>query len=209
MAEEATIESKMRSMIRDWGRGRIFFLDDFACLDDPVSVRQFICGMVDEGFVVRMARGIYCYPRLTEGEYSSRILLPDAETVAYALAAKENVRIIPYGDQAALKLGLTTMVVSNRKYLTDGSPRVINLTATNKIYFNHTSEVKMFAFRNETMQLLSSAIRALGKEYFDNEEKKRTIRAILKDVPEDEFDRDITLPPAWVGKIISDIWNSR
>ena len=209
MAAETTIESKMRSMIRDWGRGRIFFLDDFACLDDPVSVRQFICGMVDEGFVVRLARGIYCYPMLTEGEYSSRMLLPNAETVAYALASKENVRIIPYGDQAALKLGITSMVVSNQKYLTDGSPRIINLTATNKIYFNHTSEVKMFAFRNETMQLLSSAIRALGKEYLDDEEKKRTIRAILKDVPEEEFNADITLPPAWVGKIISDIWNSR
>ena len=208
MTEETTIESKMRSMIIGWGRGRIFFLDDFACLDDPVSVRQFICGMVDDGFVVRLARGIYCYPRLTEGEYTARMLLPDAETVAYALAAKENVRIIPYGDQAAFKLGLTTIVVSNQKYLTDGSPRVINLTATNKIYFNHTSEVKMFAFRNETMQLLSSAIRALGKEYFDSEEKKRAIRTILKDVPEEEFNRDITLPPAWVGKIITDIWNN-
>lgn len=206
MTEEATIESMMRSMIRNWGRGRIFFLDDFACLEDSVSVRQFICGMVKDGFVVRMARGIYCYPRLTEGKYSSKMLLPDAETVAYALAAKENVRIIPYGDQAALKLGLTSMAVSNHRYLTDGSPRVINLTATNKIYFNHTSEVKMFAFRNETMQLLSSAIRALGKEYFESEEKKRAIRTILKDVPDEEFNKDITLPPAWVGKIITDIW---
>ena len=208
MTQESTIEYRMRSMIRDWGRGRIFFLDDFACLEDPVSVRQFICGMIDEGFVVRLARGIYCYPRLTGGEYSSRMLLPDAETVAYALAAKENVRIIPYGDQAAFKLGLTTMVVSNRKYLTDGSPRVINLSATRKIYFNHTSEVKMFAFKNETMQMLSSAIRALGAEFFDNETVIRKVRGILKDIPEKEYYTDITLPPAWVGKIIDDIWNS-
>ena len=195
-------------MIREWGRGRRFFLDDFSCLNDPVSVRQFICGMVDEGFVARLARGIYCYPRLSEGEYTSRMVLPSPETIAYALAAKENVRIIPYGDQAAVKLGLSSLVVSNQKYLTDGSPRVINLTATNKIYFNHTSEVKMFAFRNETMQLLSSAIRALGKEYFESEEKKRQVRSILKDVSEEEFSRDIILPPAWVGKIITDIWNN-
>lgn len=208
METEETIEFQMRSMIREWGRGRIFFLDDFAPLNDPVSVRQFICGMVDEGFVVRLARGIYCYPRLSEGEYSSRMLLPDVETIAYALAAKENVRIIPYGDQAAVKLGLSSLVVSNQKYLTDGSPRVINLSATNKIYFNHTSEVKMFAFRNEKMQLLSSAIRALGEEYFEDEWRKRRVREILKDIPEDEFNRDITLPPAWVGKIITDIWNN-
>ena len=78
MTVEETIESRMRSMIRGWGRGKIFFLDDFACLEDPVSVRQFICGMVDEGFVIRLARGIYCYPKISFEEYSSRMILPDA-----------------------------------------------------------------------------------------------------------------------------------
>ena len=208
MKEENTIESKMRSMIREWGRGRIFFLDDFASLEDPVSVRQFICGMVDEGFVIRLARGIYCYPRLSSDEYSNRMIKPDAETIAYALASKENVRIIPYGDQAAVKLGLSGLIVSNQKYLTDGSPRVIHLTATDKIYFNHTSEVKMFAFSNEKMQMLSSSIRVLGKEHFEDPEIRRKVRDILRDVPEKEYAEDITLPPAWVGKIIADIWNN-
>ena len=208
MTDGTTIESRMRTMIRDWGRGRIFFLEDFACLNDPVSVRQFICGMVDEGFVARLARGIYCYPRLSGGEYSSKMMLPDPETIAYALAARENVRIIPYGDRAAEKLGLGGLVVSVHKYITDGSPRVIHLTATDKIFFNHTSEVKMFAFRNEKMQMLSSAIRALGKEHFEGEEIKRRVRRILSDVPEDDYNKDTTLPPAWVGEIITDIWNS-
>ena len=208
MTEGETIESKMRSMILGWGRGRIFFLEDFSSLNDPVSVRQFICGFVKEGFVTRLARGIYCLPRVLADEYSSRYVLPDAETIAYALAARENVRIIPYGDQAACKLGLSGLVISNYKYLTDGSPRVINLTATKKIYFNHTSEVKMFAYRNEKMQMLSSAIRALGKESFEDEFQKRKVREILKDIPEEEYYKDINLPPAWVGKIIDDIWNS-
>lgn len=208
MKEEDTIESKMRSMIREWGRGRIFFLDDFAPLEDPVSVRQFICGMVDEGFVIRLARGIYCYPRLSDGEYSSRMIIPDAETIAYALAAKEIVRITPYGDLAAYKLGLTSMVVSVHKYLTDGSPRIINLSSSRKIYFNHTSEVKMFAYCNETMQMLSSSIRALGKEYLLDPEKKRKMRDILRGVPESDFAKDITLPPAWVGEILTELWNS-
>lgn len=208
MIEGETIESRMRSMIMGWGRGRIFFLDDFSILNDPVSVRQFICSMVDEGFVFRLARGIYYYPRIDVGEFKSTTMLPDMETIAQALAQKENARIIPYGDQAAYKLGLSSMIVSNQKYLTDGSPRIIHLSATRKIYFNHTSEVKMFAFCNETMQMLSSSIRALGAEYFSDPEKQRKIRAILKDVPEEEYQKDIVLPPAWVGKIINEIWNS-
>ena len=208
MTECETIESRMRSMILGWGRGRIFFLEDFSSLDDPVSVRQFICGFVKEGFVARLARGIYCLPRISADEYSSRYVLPDEETIAYALAARENVRIIPYGDQTAYKLGLSGLVVSHYRYLTDGSPRVINLSATRKIYFNHTSEVKMFAFRNEAMQMLSSAVRALGQEHFEDEEIKRKVRAILKEIPDEDFMKDITLPPAWVGKILTDIWNS-
>ena len=195
-------------MIREWERGKIFFLEDFSSLNDPVSVRQFICGLVDEGFVIRLARGIYCYPKLSSGEYSSRMIIPDEESIAYALAARENVRIIPYGDYAAQKLGLSGLVISCNKYLTDGSPRKINLSSTRKIYFNHTSEVKMFAFRNVTMQMLSASIRALGAEHFEDEGRKRRIREILKDIPEEDYNNDITLPPAWVGKIINDIWNS-
>lgn len=208
MEQAETIDYRMRSLIQGWGRGRIFFLEDFASLNDPVSVRQFICPLVEEGFIVRLARGIYCYPKLPEGGYSSRMVLPDEEAIAYALAARENVRIIPYGDLAAQRLGLCGMAVSFNKYLTDGSPRTINLSSARKIYFNHTSEVKMFAYRNEKMQMLSSAIRVLGKEYFDTEEMKRRVRAILKEIPEDEYMNDISLPPAWVSEMINNIWNN-
>lgn len=208
MKGEISIDSMMRSMIMEWGRGRIFFLEDFKELNDPLSVRQFICGMVEEGFVIRLARGIYCYPSLYGDEYRRRMAIPDPDTIAYAFAKRENVRIIPYGDQAAYKLGLSGMVISCQKYLTDGSPRVIHLAEGRKIYFNHTSEVKMFAFRNEKMQMLSSTLRALGKDYFDEPERRRKVRDILREIPEEEFLNDITIPPEWVGKIITDIWNN-
>ena len=156
--------------------------------------------------ILRLARGIYCYPKI-EGEYSMSATIPDPETIAYALAAKDRFRIIPYGDQAAYKLGLTGLRISDLKYLTDGSPRHINLAKGRKVYFNHTSEVRMFDYCNETMQLVASAIRALGEEMIDAE-RKRIIHEHLMTVPEKEFLKDITLPPAWVQKIILDIWNN-
>jgi hypothetical protein len=117
------------------------------------------------------------------------------------------VRIIPYGDQAAYKLGLSGLQLSNLKYLTDGPSRVINLSEGKKIFFNHTSEVKMFDFCNDTMQMVSSAIRVLTDECLDGE-KKRIIHKHLRSVPDNEFMKDITIPPAWVGEIILDIWNN-
>ena len=133
--------------------------------------------------------------------------MPTAESIAEALAAKERVRIIPYGDQAAYKLGLSGLQLSNLKYLTDGPSRVINLSEGKRIFFNHTSEVKMFDFCNDTMQMVSSAIRVLTGEGLDGE-KKRIIHKHLRSVPDNEFMKDITIPPAWVGEIMLDICNN-
>jgi hypothetical protein len=190
--------------IRKMERGSIFFIDDFIEIGSLGSVRLALMELKKQGLIVRPARGIYCYPRI-RGEYSG-IITPSPESIAEALAAKERVRIVPYGDNAACKLGLTGMQVSNLRYLTDGASRTINLASGKKIFFNHTSEVKIFDFCNETMQMISAAIRALTEESL-NPEKIRIIHKHLRTVPEDEFSKDISIPPAWVGKIILDIWN--
>lgn len=205
MEEKSTIDC-LRDTIRSWDRGKIFFIDDFATMESQWGVRFGLSKLAEEGMILRLARGIYCYPRI-EGEYSMRYVIPEPESIAYALASKDRFRIIPYGDQAAHKLGLTGLVVSDLKYLTDGAPRHIYLSKGRKIFFNHTSEVKQFDYGNETMQLVASAIRALGEDLIDAE-KKRIIHEHLRAVPEKEFLRDITLPPAWVQKIILEIWNN-
>ena len=190
--------------IRKMERGSMFFIDDFIEIGSLGSVRLALMELKKQGLIVRPARGIYCYPRI-HGEYSG-IITPSPESIAEALAAKERVRIVPYGDNAACKLGLTGMQVSNLRYLTDGASRTINLASGKKIFFNHTSEVKIFDFCNETMQMISAAIRVLTEESL-NPEKIRIIHKHLRTVPEDEFSKDISIPPAWVGKIILDIWN--
>lgn len=203
---EGTLK-QMREMLRTWERGRFVFTDDFASLESQGSVRIALCTMVKEGLLHRLARGIYYYPKVSGNiDYRTNYLLPSEETIAYAVAERERMRIIPYGDQAAKKLGITGMSISMLKYLTDGAPRVINLAKGRKIYFNHTSEVKMFDFCNETMQMISSAIRALGAEMIGEREKLILQEAIRK-VPEKDFEKDITIPPAWVQVIMLELWN--
>jgi hypothetical protein len=199
------VQKMVLEKIRQMDRGTIFFIDDFIELGSSGAVRIALMELKKQGIILRLARGIYCYPQI-RSEYSGYIT-PTPETIADTLAKKERVRIIPYGDNAAYKLGLTGLQVSNLKYLTDGASRVINLSSGKKIIFNHTSEVKIFDFCNETMQMVSAAIRALTEEYLDGE-KKRIIHQHLRAVPEEEFRKDITIPPAWVGKIILEIWNN-
>ena len=199
------IKTLVLEKIRKMPRGTIFFIDDFIELGSLGSVRLALMELKKEGLILRPARGIYCYPKI-QSEYSG-FITPTAESIAEALAAKERVRIIPYGDQSAYRLGLTGLQHSNLKYLTDGPSREINLTEGKKIFFNHTSEVKMFDFCNETMQMVSSAIRVLTEECLDGE-KKRKIHKHLRTVPDEEFMKDITIPPAWVGEIMLEIWNN-
>lgn len=197
----------MRGMLRSWERGRFVFTDDFASLESQGSVRIGLCQLVKDGVLHRIARGIYYYAGITgDINVKTSFVMPSEETIAYAVAERERIRIIPYGDQAARKLGITGMSISSLKYLTDGAPRVINLAKGRKIYFNHTSEVKMFDFCNETMQMISSAIRALGADMIGEREKQILQEAIRK-VPDKEFEKDITIPPAWVQAIMLEIWN--
>ena len=199
--------TQMRWMLRSWERGRFVFTDDFASLESQGSVRIGLCQLVKDGVLHRIARGIYYYAGITgDINVKTSFVMPSEETIAYAVAERERIRIIPYGDQAAKKLGITGMSISMLKYLTDGAPRVINLAKGRKIYFNHTSEVKMFDFCNETMQMISSAIRALGADMIGEREKKILQEAIRK-VPDKEFEKDITIPPAWVQAIMLEIWN--
>lgn len=195
----------LRSRIMQWERGRIIFIDDFADVPSQWGVRFGLSALAQEGFIMRLARGVYCYPRI-EGEYSMRTIAPEPEAIAFAVAARERVRIQPYGDLAAYELGLSTLRISELRYLTDGAPRRICLSGGRRILFFHTSEVKMFDYCNTTMQKLSSAIRTLGREAIDDE-RMRKMRSILSNVPQDEFRRDITLPPAWVQEILLDCWN--
>ena len=199
--------TQMRWMLRSWERGRFVFTDDFASLESQGSVRIGLCQIVKDGVLHRIARGIYYYAGITgDINVKTSFVMPSEETIAYAVAERERIRIIPYGDQAAKKLGITGMSISMLKYLTDGAPRVINLAKGRKIYFNHTSEVKMFDFCNETMQMISSAIRALGADMIGEREKQILQEAIRK-VPDKEFEKDITIPPAWVQAIMLEIWN--
>ncbi|MGM9742621.1 MAG: DUF6088 family protein [Candidatus Cryptobacteroides sp.] len=194
-------------MLRTWERGRFVFTDDFASLESHSSVRKGLCQLVREGILHRLARGIYYYAGVSgDINIKTSFVLPSEETIAYAVAERERIRIIPYGDQAAKKLGITGMSISTLKYLTDGAPRVINLAKGRKIYFNHTSEVKMFDFHNETMQMISSAIRALGDDMI-GEREKQILQEAIRRVPDKEFEKDITIPPAWVQAIMLEIWN--
>ena len=199
---EKTVENGIMAQLSERGRGRIFFAQEFYDLWPESTVRFSLSNLAREGSVVRLARGVFCYPRLSE--YGMKMLLPDTDDIARAIAEKTCVRIVPYGDQAAYLVGLTSVQMSATTYLTDGAPRRIHLSNSRTIEFRHTSEMRIFAFSNRKMQLLSNAVRALGRKNIGLQEKE-TLKWHLDSVPPKDFENDLPLCPEWVRELLLDL----
>ena len=129
-----------------------------------------------------------------------KMILPEADEIAQAIAKQTHVRIVPFGDQAAYLVGLTGVHFSSTTYITDGAPRKIHLTNGRTIEFRHTSEMRIFAFKSRRMQLISNAVRALGKGNVKLADRE-TIKWYLDSVGPQE----IQLCPGWVRDILLDL----
>ena len=199
---ETTVEQDILARLSKKGRGRIFFAQEFYDLWPDSTVRFSLSYLAKEGSIVRLARGVFCFPRLSE--FGMKMLLPDIEDIAKAVAKQTHVRIVPYGDQAAYLVGLTSVQLSSSTYLTDGAPRKIHLSNGRMIEFRHTSEMRIFAFKSRKMQLLSNAVRALGRKNIGLDEKE-ALKWHLDSIQPAEFEADLPLCPEWVRDILLDL----
>lgn len=194
-----TIEDKILARLKGGGRGRIFFPADFSSLGEPRSVLKALERMTNEEKIVRVAKGIYCYPK-NDRRLGSGVIYPTIDEIAQAVARRDQARIAPAGAQALNLLGLSEQVPMNAVYLTDGSARKLKLYGERGITFQHTAP-KNLAFSNELAMLITFAMREVGAENV-TEEMIATINALLQQEPKERIMKDLALMPEWIGKIV-------
>ena len=202
MNEQLQIEDSLLRKLSEKGRGRIFFAREFYDVWPDSTVRWALANMARDGKIARLARGVFCFPKLTE--HGMRMVLPEPDAIADAIADNTNVRIAPCGDRAAYMVGLTGLSISPTVYLTDGAPRRIFLSNGRRIEFRHTSEMRIFAFRSRKMQLISLAVRALGRDNI-REQDRETLKWHLDGISDGEFYADLPLCPEWVRDLLLDL----
>ena len=66
--------------------------------------------MYTDGMLVRLAHGIYYYPK-EDKEYGLGIIYPSVEDIAQAIAKRDKAKIVPMGAYALNRLGLSTQRV--------------------------------------------------------------------------------------------------
>lgn len=194
-----TIEDKIITSISKRGRGTIISPLDFAGYGDSKAVQKAFERLSANQTLLRVARGIYCYPKIDK-VLGLGVLYPTVEEIANAIARRDKAKIVPTGVYALNKLGMSTQLPMNIVYLTDGSSRNIKLDGERGIRFKHTAK-KNLAFQNNFAMLLTFALREIGEKNLTLEQLTR-VRELIKTVPLELIKKDFALIPAWIRKII-------
>lgn len=195
-----SIDDKILSNVRKRGMGTIFFAQDMAQYGQRQSVLKALERMAASGSIIRLARGIYCYPKIDK-ELGLGVLYPSLDDIAQAVAKRDRARIVPTGIYALNVLGLSTQVQMNAVYLTDGTARQLKIGNGKGILFKHTAP-KNLAFRSKLAMYITFALKELGQNGVTEEHKKR-IHELLKGEEKEKVYADVALIPDWIMNIIA------
>lgn len=196
-----SIDDKILSNIKKRGRGAIFFANDMVQYGQRQSVLKALERMAAAGTILRVARGIYCYPKIDK-ELGLGILYPSLDEIAQAVAKRDKARIAPTGVYALNVLGLSTQVQMNVVYLTDGTARRLKVGNGKGILFKHTAP-KNLAFKSKTAMYITSALKELGQSGVTQEHKAK-IKEILQEEEKENVLSDAALIPSWIMDIIKE-----
>ena len=163
------------------GRGRIFFAQEFYDLWPESTVRYSLSVLAEQGQIARLARGVFCYPRLSE--HGMKMMLPDTDEIAQAIAEKSCVRIVPYGEHAAYQ-DLYSWI---KEKDAQGAHLYINVTYQlhDTIPIDHIISVSREVHNHDTVQVVvSDGKNIMLKNYTEYDENGN----LLKEVRWDQMD---------------------
>ncbi|MFR9504408.1 MAG: DUF6088 family protein [Rikenellaceae bacterium] len=196
-----SVEHKIERHIIKRGRDKVYLVDDFLRYGSEGAVRLALMRLAKKEMVVRVANGIYAYPKI-DTQYGMGVILPSTDRIAQLIAKRDKARIAPTGANALHILGLSTQVPTNIVYLTDGTERKV------KVY-NHTikfilTSPKNLSYKSSMMQLVVAALKEIGNNNVSEEDVKK-IKTALNKVSKEIIEQDLTLAPVWIRKIIKEV----
>lgn len=191
-----SIEDKIVANIEALPQGELLLPVDFQELGSSEAVRLSLFRLEKEGFIVRVAQGIYVRPK--ESSLIGK-LTPPAEEVAEAIAKRDRIRTVPAGSYALNALGLSTQIPMNIVLLTDGSPREIKV-GKRKIKFKKTTPKNLMA-KGKISRLVIQALKEIGNGKVTAEEEQK-ILDLLREEDEKDLKHDIALAPVWIQKMM-------
>ena len=178
-------------------RGKVFFSSNFATYGTNVAVRHTFSRLCKSGLLIRLSAGIYLYPEIDK---EIGVIYPSIEKIAKEIAKQEKARVIPTGVYALNALGLSTQVPMRAVFLTDGTPRIINIEGEASIKFKKTAP-KYLSFKSKLVSLIVFALREIGENKTTIKQIER-MKELLQNEKQEIIINDLVLAPVWVKNTI-------
>jgi len=191
------VSNHVKKTIRKKRKGRLIFSDEFRQSGSSMAIRQALSRLCKDGFIIRLSSGIYLYPKF---DIHIGTVYPSIETIAAAIAKQEKARVIPTGAYALNALGLSTQVPMRVVFLTDGTPRMINIEGKPSIRFQKTIP-KYLDLKGKITTLVIFALKEIGKENVTDFHMQKISEA-LKNENRENILYDAKLAPEWISEII-------
>ena len=189
--------NQIKNAILKSRKGKIIFSSNFSEYGTAVAIRHAFSRLCKEGLLIRLSAGIYLYPEIDK---EIGVIYPSIEKIAKEIAKQEKARIIPTGVYALNALGLSTQIPMRVVFLTDGTPRMINIEGEASIKFKKTAP-KYLSFKSKLMSLVVFALREIGENKATSEQLEK-IKKLLQNEEKETITNDLTLAPAWVKNTI-------
>lgn len=188
------IINKIQDSISRRKQGSIVYVDSFQ--GDEEYIGKILQRMTQEGKLVRLSRGIYLKPKMTR----FGILYPPVDEIVSLVARRDHAEVLPSGNVALNKLGLSTQVPMTYEFITTGSARILSLGERTVIF--KRSVPRNFAYKGKMTSILIQALKAVGQGNV-TPEMKTQIRTLYQQNPEkDTIDKDLNIAPRWMKELI-------
>ena len=198
-----SVQNRIKDKLKKMSKGSIVFISDFSDIGTDTAVRQALQRLSKEEIIIRLSKGIYYYPKVDK---LLGMIKPSADQIAEAIKNRDQARIIPTGSYAQYRLGLTTQIPMNVVYLTDGSPRKVQV-GNQKITFKKTSP-KSLSVEHALTSLIIQALREIGKENIEQNHLNQIKDIIEKSNELKKIRENIKYAPVWIQKHILNVLNS-
>lgn len=190
---------KIKNRILRAGKGAVFTPSNFLDLGTRSSVDQALSRLVKKGFIRRLLRGLYDYPK-THPQIG--ILSPRPFLVAKAFADAGGYRLLHPSDISANLLGLTTQVPAKVRFHSDGPSRTY-VIGKQVIKIIHTSARHMVG-AGRVSGLIFQALRYFGAKRIND----RVLRKIGQPMTLEHkkmLYKDSLAKPIWMQKAVKKI----
>jgi hypothetical protein len=180
--------------------GTGFTASDFIDIADYKAVSKSLERLEDAGKIRRVLRGVYDFPNYSHllNEYES----PSPMKIAQAIARNYNWTIIPSGEIGLNQLGLSTQVVANWIFISDGPYKEYQI-GNIKIQFKHSTNKNITGMSYKTAMIIQ-VLKALGKTHVYDSTIRKLGNGLTCDEKENLYHETLKTT-IWMRPIIREI----